>query len=167
MNFMYIMIFKYLYIYVYTYTYYIHKYISMYIIELPQVAARFPGWLDLTCSKASVAAFMAVYCHGKRRQVQLHDGYITTTSVENDDVLCEIQELSVMKVVADAETSRNMDVLPKIRWTQVFGWCFPTVYWHLGWSFCRCSQYISILGSLAGRISLSIFIWFATEVASP
>eukprot|EP00435_Cladocopium_sp_Y103_P052999 s109_g16.t2 len=69
---------------------------------------------------ASVAAYMAVNCRG-RRVVQLLDGYITTTSIEKDDVeeIHSIQELSVMKVVADAETARNIDVLRARKLTEM------------------------------------------------
>ena len=110
-----------------------------------------------------MAAYMAVYCHGKRRRVQLHDGYITTTSVENDDVE-EIQHASVMKLMADAETSRHIDVL--LRWivSQVFVMfsqkqCIDI--WG-GVFVCKCSQHC--LGSVAGIVSLSsIFIWFARK----
>ena len=52
---------------------------------------------------------MAVHCRGKRR-VQLQDRYITISS-ESEEVK-EREELDAIKVVADAETSRNIDVLP-------------------------------------------------------
>ena len=57
--------------------------------------------------KAAAAAYMAVHCHG-RQQVRLHDGCITTSS-ENDDIE-EVEGLSEVKVVADAETSRKINV---------------------------------------------------------
>eukprot|EP00435_Cladocopium_sp_Y103_P044715 s109_g12.t1 len=44
---------------------------------------------------AAAAAYMAVHCRGKRL-VRLHDGYITTTSSEDEDTE-EIKELSVVK----------------------------------------------------------------------
>eukprot|EP00435_Cladocopium_sp_Y103_P027029 s109_g6.t1 len=65
---------------------------------------------------AAVAAYMAVHCRGKR-MVRLHDGSITTTSTENDGG--EVRELSVIKVVANAEASRNIDALTTRRLTEM------------------------------------------------
>ena len=58
--------------------------------------------------KAAAAAYMAVQCRGKRL-VQLHDGHITSTSSEKEDIE-EVGGLSLVKVVAGAMTSKNLHV---------------------------------------------------------
>lgn len=58
--------------------------------------------------QAAVAAYMAVHCRGKR-MVQLHDGSITTTFTEKGGE--EVRQLSVIRVVANAEAARNIDAL--------------------------------------------------------
>lgn len=55
-----------------------------------------------------MAAHMAVHCHGKWL-VQLQDGYISATSSGGEEI--PVDHLDLMKVVADAKTSRNIDVL--------------------------------------------------------
>lgn len=57
---------------------------------------------------AAVAAHMAVHCRGKWL-VQLQDGYISATSSGGEEIPAD--HLDLMKVVADAKTSRNIDVL--------------------------------------------------------
>ena len=66
-----------------------------------------------TC-QAAAAAHMAVHCRGKKL-VQLHNKSITIAS-ENDfqndiEEADEIQILSVLKVMADDDASRNIKVL--------------------------------------------------------
>ena len=52
---------------------------------------------------------MAVYCRGKRL-VQLHEGYITTKALENEDIE-EVKEMSVVKAIANADSSRRLDLI--------------------------------------------------------
>jgi hypothetical protein len=59
-------------------------------------------------AQAAVAAHMAVHCRGKWL-VQLQDGYISATSSGGEEIPAD--HLDLMKVVADAKTSRNIDVL--------------------------------------------------------
>ena len=81
--------------------------------------------------QAAAAAHMAVHCHG-RRQVRLHEDYITTSSTEE---VPEIQPLSMVKAMAamaSAETARNIDVLlDQSRCKSSFGYSeFPmTINW--------------------------------------
>eukprot|EP00435_Cladocopium_sp_Y103_P031914 s109_g8.t1 len=68
--------------------------------------------------EAAVAAYMAVHCRGKRL-IQLHDTSITTKSSKED--MEEIQEMSMsmIKVMANAEASKNIDVLRTRRLTEM------------------------------------------------
>ena len=52
---------------------------------------------------------MAVHCRGKRL-IHLHDKSIITSAKEDMEEIQEVN-MSIMKVVADAEASRNIDML--------------------------------------------------------
>lgn len=65
---------------------------------------------------AAAAAHMAVHCRGTRR-VQLLEKSATVTAVSDNQE--EEMELDIMKAVADAETSRSIDVLRSRRITEM------------------------------------------------
>ena len=68
---------------------------------------RFPRNLGHVLPKAAAAAHMAVHCRGTRR-VQLLEKSATIIAVSDNQE--EEIELDIMKTVADAETSRSIDV---------------------------------------------------------